>query len=285
MISLSTYSLFLTKNYLEAIRFAAENGFEGVEIWSNVFDFAPGMVNKGDIAAIKSAAQESRLSLAVHIIGDANLADINGGHLAESRRQLRDTIRLCRDIGGGMVVIHPGIAAPLSIEKRHSLARYPQFTLESIKKEALQNFKESLHAAASLAETLDVVLGLENFSHVTNCVQSNYAELVEWVDEIDSPALKITLDVGHANLEGGVEAAIEIFDSRIVHIHLNDNDGQSSLHGTLGSGTIDWHAIAPFLATFDGMLSLELIGVDDPEGEVLRSKAFLENLLHQGPVG
>ena len=285
MIALSTYSLFLKKNYLEAIRFAADNGFEGVEIWSNVFDFAPGKVKKDDIAAIKAIAQENHLSLAVHFIGDANLADSNPGHLAESRRQLQETIRLCHGIGGKVVIIHPGIAAPLSIETRHPLTQYPKFTLEHIKKDALLNFKESLHDAASVAETYNVILGLENFSHVKNCVQSTYAELVAWVDEINSPALKITLDIGHANLEGGVKEAIEIFDSRIAHIHLNDNDGHSSLHGKLGSGTIDWHAIAPFLADFDGMLSLELIGFDDPEGEVLSSKAFLEELLAQQVVG
>ena len=285
MISLSTFSLFLKKNYLEAIQFAVDNGFRGVEIWSNVFDFAPGTVNGNDVAAIRTIAHNNHLSLAVHFIGDANLADINAGHLAESRRQLRETIRLCHDIGGEVVIIHPGIAAPLSVQKRHPLTQYPKFTLENIKKEALLRFKESLHDATSVAESFNVVIGLENFSHVRNCVQSTYAELVEWVDEINNPALKITLDIGHANLEGGVQEAIEIFGSRIVHIHLNDNDGQSSLHGNLGSGTIDWQAIAPFLATFDGMLSLELIGFDDPEGEVLGSKAFLEDLLIQKVVG
>jgi sugar phosphate isomerase/epimerase len=284
MISLSTFSLFLKKNYLEAIQFAVDYGFQGVEIWSNVFDFAPGAVNGDDVAAIRAIAQNNHLSMAVHFIGDANLADINSGHLAESRRQLRETIRLCHDIGGEVVIIHPGIAAPLSVQKRHPLTQYPKFTLENIKKEALLRFKESLHDATSVAESFNVVIGLENFSHVRNCVQTTYAELVEWVDEINSPALKITLDIGHANLEGGVEKAIEIFDSRIVHIHLNDNDGQSSLHGNLGSGTIDWQAIAPFLANFDGMLSLELIGFDDPEGEVLSSKVFLEDLLAQEVV-
>jgi len=263
MISLSTFSLFLKKNYLETIQFAVDYGFQGVEIWSNVFDFAPGTVSDDDVAAIRTIARKNHLALAVHFIGDANLADINAGHLAESRRQLRETIRLCRDIGGEVVT------------------QYPKFTFENIKKEALLRFKESLHDAACVAETFNVVIGLENFSHVSNCVQSTYAELVEWVDEINSPALKITLDIGHANLEGGVEEAIEIFGSRIVHIHLNDNDGQSSLHGNLGSGSIDWPAIAPFLATFDGMLSLELIGFDDPEGEVLGSKVFLEDLITQ----
>ena len=285
MIALSTYSLFLRKNYLEAIQFAVDYGFQGVEIWSNVFDFAPGMVEDGQVEAIRTIAQTNHLSLAVHFIGDANLADINNGHLAESRRQLTETIRLCHDIGGEVVIIHPGIAVPLSIQKRHPLTQYPKFTLENIKREALLRFKESLHAATAIAEKFNVVIGLENFSHVKHCVQSTYADLVEWVDEINSPALKITLDLGHANLEGGVEKAINIFGSRIVHIHLNDNDGQSSLHGKLGSGTIDWQAIAPFLASFDGMLSLELIDFDDPEGEVLGSKAFLEELLTQKVVG
>jgi sugar phosphate isomerase/epimerase len=285
MIALSTYSLFLRKNYLEAIQFAVDYGFQGVEIWSNVFDFAPGMVKDGEVEAIRTIAQKNHLSLAVHFIGDANLADINKGHLAESRRQLKETIRLCHDIGGEVVIIHPGIAAPLSLQKRHPLTQYPKFTLENIKREALLRFKESLQAATVIAEKFNVIIGLENFSHVKNCVQSTYADLVEWVDEVNSPALKITLDLGHANLEGGVEKAIEIFGSRIVHIHLNDNDGQSSLHGKLGSGTIDWRAIAPFLASFDGMLSLELIGLDDPEGEVLGSKTFLEDLLSQKAVG
>ena len=285
MIGLSTYSLFLKKNYLESIQFAVDYGFQGVEIWSNVFDFAPGMVENGEIETIRTLAQKNHLSLAVHFIGDANLADSNKGHLAESRRQLTETVRLCHDIGGKVVIIHPGIVAPLSIQSRHPLSQYPKFTLENIKREALLRFKESLQTATAVAEKFNIVIGLENFSHVRNCLQSTYADLVEWVDEIGSPALKITLDLGHANLEGGVEKAIEAFGSRIVHMHLNDNDGQSSLHNKLGSGTIDWQGIAPFLASFDGMLSLELIGFDDPEGEVLDSKAFLEGLLTQKVIG
>lgn len=284
LIALSTFSLFLKKNYLETLKFAVDHGFQGVEIWSNAFDFAAGVATDDDLAAIRTIAQNNRLALAVHVIGDTNLADLNPGHLAESRRQLRETIRLCHAIGGAVVIIHPGILAPMSLQKRHPLTQYPQFTLESMKKKALLRFKESLYDAAALAETCNVVLGLENFSHVNNCVQSTYAELVEWVDEINSPALKLTLDIGHANLEEGVEKAIEMFGSRIVHIHLNDNDGQSSLHGKLGSGTVDWPVIAPFLANFDGMLSLELIGFDDPEGAVLDSKAFLEDLLAQTAV-
>ena len=91
--------------------------------------------------------------------------------------------------------------------------------------------------------------------------------------------MQVTLDVGHANIEGSVERAIEVFGSRIKHVHLNDNNGKSSNHSELGLGTINWKSVAPFLKSFDGMLTIELFGFDDLEGAVLRSKAFLENLL------
>lgn len=37
-VGLSTFSLFLRKNYQQAMQFAVEHGFQGIEICSNVFD-------------------------------------------------------------------------------------------------------------------------------------------------------------------------------------------------------------------------------------------------------
>lgn len=278
-ISLSTYSLFLKMGYQQAMQFAIDHGFNGVEIWSNVFDFTPGVITQQEIESIREIADKNRISLAIHFCAGNDLGGINSGHLEESRRQLRETIRICSEIGGKVVIIHPAQEPRLSVHSKNSLNQYPNFHLETLKKDALVRFKDSLSDAADCAEEQGVVLGLENFSHVKGCIQSTYEELVEWVDEIGSPALKITLDMGHANLEGGVEKAVEIFNARIVHVHLNDNDAKSSAHGELGSGSIGWQATVPFIRSFDGMLSLELLGFGDLEGAVLRSKAFLEKLL------
>jgi sugar phosphate isomerase/epimerase len=281
VISLSTYSLFLQKNYQQAIQFAIEHGFQGIEIWSNVFDFWPRTVTVREIETIKALARENQLSLAVHFCGGNDLAAINIGHLEESRKQLRETIELCHQIGGKVVVVHPGMAPHMSVHDKNPLTQYPRFQLPNLKKDALVRFKESLSDAAHYAERSNVVIGLENFAHVRNCIQSTFEDLAEWIDETGSLSLGITLDTGHANLEGGVEEAIGVFGSRIVHVHLNDNDGKSSVHGELGSGTIDWKAITPFLKSFDGILALEILGFDDLEGAVLRSKAFLEDLLKE----
>jgi sugar phosphate isomerase/epimerase len=263
------------------MEFAIEHGFQGIEIWSNVFDFWPKTVSVREIDAITALARENHVSLAMHFCAGNNLADINEGHLRESMEQLKETIRLCQKIGAEVLVIHPGIAHHLSAHDKGSFALYPQFSPIALKRSAIQRFKKSLAEAAVFAERHDVVLGLENFSHVKDCIQSTFDELVEWVDEIGNPGLQITLDIGHANLEGGVEKAIKIFGSRIKHVHLNDNNGISSDHGELGTGTIDWKANASFLKSFDGMLSLEVLGFDDIEGTVLRSKSFLEKLLQE----
>lgn len=283
-VGLSTYSLFLKMGYRQAMEFAVANRFEGVEIWSNVFDFAPGRVSEEEIAYIKEIAEEHRLMLAIHFCAGNDLAGINKGHLEESRWQLRETIRICSRIGGSVVIVHPGQSPRLSVHKKNPLTRYPRFQLENLEKEALVRFKESLVDAAKCAEELGVMIGLENFSHVRDCIQKNLEDIAEWVDNIASPVLKITLDTGHANLEGGVEKAIASYGSRIAHIHIDDNDGRSSEHGELGSGNIDWRAVAPFLRTFNGMLSLEILGFDDPEGAVLRSKSFLEKLLDESRI-
>jgi len=263
------------------MQFAVEHGFQGIEIWSNVFDFWPRTVTVKESETIKALARENHLSLAVHFCSGNNLADINKGHLEESLRQLKETIRLCHEIGGKVVVVHPGMVPHMPLHDMNPLTQYPRFQLPNLKKDALACFKESLSDAAHYAERSDVMIGLENFGHVRNCIQSTFEDLAEWIDEIGSLSLRITLDTGHANLESGVEKAIQIFGSRIVHVHLDDNDGKSSVHGELGSGTIDWKAISPFLKSFNGMLCLELLGFNDLEGAVLRSKAFLEDLLKE----
>ncbi|UCG08911.1 MAG: sugar phosphate isomerase/epimerase [Desulfobacterales bacterium] len=280
IIGLSTYSLFLKMGYRQAIAFAVDNGFKGVEIWSNAFDFAPGSISQEAIDQIKRIAEDRALMLAIHFCAGNDLAEINKGHLEESRWQLRETIRICSRIGGKVVIVHPGQSPRLSIHNKNPLHRYPRFQLENLEKQALVRFKESLADATKLAEDVGVTIGLENFSHVGNSIQSNLEDIVEWVDNIASPALQITLDIGHANLEGGVEKAITTYGSRIVHIHISDNDGRSSAHGEIGSGTIDWKEIGPFLRSFPGMLSLEILGFEDPEGAVLRSKDFLALLLN-----
>jgi len=277
-LSLSTWSFFLKMNSRRAIDFAVRNGFEGIEIWCSTFDFWPRTVTSKEIEAIKSAAREHRLSLAVHFcMASNNLADLNVGHLNESMNQLKETIRLCRRIGGGTVVVHPGTCPDIVTHNGNSLN--PKYTPEALRQVAVGQFKKSLREATLFAQSHDVVIGLENSIHVRNCIHSTIGDLVEWVDEINNPSLGITLDSGQAQLEGGVQQVVSLLGPRIKHVHLYDINGIDDEQRELGTGIIDWESVRPFLRTFPGMLVLEVIVRQDLEGAILRSKAFLDRIL------
>lgn len=277
-ISLSTWSLFLKMNYRRAIQFAVENGFEGVEIWSNAFDFWPRTLTVREIDCIKSITGENHMDLAVHFCtADNNLAALNPGHLSESMSQLKETIRLCRRIGAGVVVVHPGTSPVVTFHTEHNLN--PKYTPTALVQAAVERYKKSLLEASIYAESHDVILAVESFGHEVNSIQSTIEDLADWVDGIGKPSLRVALDTGHAFLTGGLQRAVGVLGPRICHVHLSDGNSTGSCDLELGTGEIDWASIAQFLKSFDGMLSLEVLVRDNIEAAVLRSKMFLSKLL------
>src|SRR6185437_4677497 len=64
--------------------------------------------------------------------------------------------------------------------------------------------------------------------------------------------LGFCLDVGHANMNEGVETAFHTLESRIRSTHLHDNDGKSDQHlfpFLSEGGTIDWRRTDELLRT------------------------------------
>ena len=59
-------------------------------------------------------------------------------------------------------------------------------------------------------------------------------------DEEMTPKMDYVLDIGHSNLLGETLGFIEEFGSRIKHVHVSDNEGETDSHLPIGDGTIDW---------------------------------------------
>ena len=91
---------------------------------------------------------------------------------------------------------------------------------------------------------------------------------------------EICLDVGHANLtEGGIAGFLEMFGSRISHVHLSDNYGEKDDHLVPGEGYIsmeDWRNIFQTLhgADFAGNIVFE-IKTRDPRRDAKRAREFI----------
>ena len=90
--------------------------------------------------------------------------------------------------------------------------------------------------------------------------------------------LNICLDVGHAHMNEGIDAAYRLLKSRIRSTHVHDNNGKEDLHlfpmQARGQGTIDWRVTMQLLRSQEDRypLLLELREVPDmgPPFDALR---------------
>jgi sugar phosphate isomerase/epimerase len=171
-------------------------------------------------------------------------------------RLMEEAIELANRLDSKVVVVHPGRANNSNHEASFS------------------KMVENLRSIAVIAEDCGVILGLENKEGTDQgnlCCSAD--ELVKAVNEVDSPNLGATYDVGHANLTCGADPEklqefTETVLSCIVHIHLHDNSGHwtdeyaGDQHMAPGSGTVDF-SILNMLSEYRGIYNFEVFSMDD----------------------
>ena len=94
----------------------------------------------------------------------------------------------------------------------------------------------------------------------------------------DSPAVAVTLDVGHADLSDGLRLAFDTFAPSLRHVHIHDS-AQGRDHREIGTGAVDFAAYLDELRSYPFTLAIESRDDLDPEGCVLRSRDRLVELL------
>jgi sugar phosphate isomerase/epimerase len=122
-----------------------------------------------------------------------------------------------------------------------------------------------------LAEKINALKNIVEYGR-KNSVAINLENLSETAEDFEPvineiPDLGLTLDVGHANLNGSENKSISIiekFGKLIRHVHLHDNRGGQSkdddLHLPIGAGTVDFPGIMASLlgSGYDGTMTLEV---------------------------
>ncbi|MDY5220131.1 MAG: TIM barrel protein [Eubacteriales bacterium] len=83
-------------------------------------------------------------------------------------------------------------------------------------------------------------------------------------DGVDDPRLRICLDVGHANVysQAPAEQWIEMLGSRIVHVHMHNNDGFRDLHAQLDEGSLDVERVLRHLDAYAPAADICIESVD-----------------------
>jgi sugar phosphate isomerase/epimerase len=142
---------------------------------------------------------------------------------------------------------------------------------------------EALTELAEHAQKHDVELAIEHFPE--RLVPTGAATL-ELLAELNQPALKLLIDVGHCLISAEQPAElIAAAGDRFAYIHFDDNDGQSDLHWPLLTGRLTEDILRETIAAlraagYQRGLCLELNPEqEDPVGNLRQGKVVLERML------
>jgi len=198
----------------EAFAFAAEVGYEAVEIAPFTLGGAPGELPGSRRAQIRDLAAAHGLGITgLHWL----LAGAHGVHAAAadpevSRRTLaylRDLTRLCADLGGRVLVFG-------SPDQRSTPAGMAPA-------EARQRIAGTLRAWSGAAEDCGVTICLEALPPAETDQITTTAEAVAVVEEIGSPAVRLVLDVKSMSSEDTpVEEQIAQAAPYLAYVQVND---------------------------------------------------------------
>lgn len=182
-------------------------------------------LNKSRIVQLKKAAKSFGLTYSLHApFADVNIASPIKPMLNASLKRLKQSLANANAIDAKMWVFHPGQRTGIG-----------QFYPDSDFQQMCNSIKE-LYAEA---EEYGLNIALENLPGKYWFLMSTPQEFQRMYKETGLP-VGITLDLGHANLEGQVEPFVNQLADKIVHVHASNNDGSDDQHNGVDDGSIDY---------------------------------------------
>jgi sugar phosphate isomerase/epimerase len=269
---------YLNYSFAEAVRRLAALGYRGVEVMADVPHAWPAFLLEEQKQALRDALAQSGLAISnvnafmMHAVNDARQRYWHPSWIETDRhyRQIRidhtrRALTLARELGARCITTEPG--GP--VEPGGSWQK------------ALALFVEGLKPVAEHAEKEGVLLLVEPEPGLLVETMDQFLELMQ---HVDSPAVGLNFDVGHAFCVGDDPATtIPRVAKWIRHFHLEDI-AATRVHQHLipGTGAIDFAATLRAIRGigYDGWLTVELYPyVEDPDGAARRARDFLTPLL------
>ena len=269
-IAMSSCSLE-ESSYVEALKVAAESGFDAFEIDIYFPTVDLDNWNWNEIEAIKEISQDAGIEICVHAAYyELNMAAFLKGIREESVRYINKSIDFCHELGGEVITVHPG-------KFTYDLQPGASLDTDPLMKIQWEHNIESLKRINAYAESKGITLCLENLGW--NEVAQSFEDLMKIRDEVGD-TLQFTLDIGHAriNSEGGVEEGFRVLGDNIHHIHFTDNYGKEDDHLPIGDGNIDYSSFFHLIRNFPHIVTLEVFAPGPDPSPILKSLAYFRKL-------
>jgi len=189
-------------------------------------------LNDRRVNALKMVADSRDLEFTVHApVADINIASPNPVLRRAILRRLEKSIAYSRKLDCRLWVFHPGLKTGISYF-------YPGLDWRL-------NI-ESVRDLLEIARKRDVEISIENVPEPFPFLLKGVGDFSRFYSELGED-LGLTLDVGHANLNRQVDDFMNTFGSKIVHVHVSDNEGDNDSHRGIGHGTVEWRSVADSL--------------------------------------
>ncbi len=182
-------------------------------------------LNKPRISQLREAAKSYNLEYSLHApFADVNIASPIKPMLNASMKRLHQSLLNARAMDAKVWVFHPG--------QRTGIGQfYPGADFRTM--------CQSIEQLYAKAEELGVNIALENLPAKYWFLMNTPEEFMRLYRETKLP-VGITMDLGHANLEGQVEPFFDKLADRIIHIHASNNNGAEDEHNGVEDGNIDY---------------------------------------------
>jgi sugar phosphate isomerase/epimerase len=203
-------------------------------------------LSKQRVATLNQIAKKCSLQFTVHSpFADINIASPSKPMRKAAIKRLTQSIQYAADLNAKLWVLHPGAKSGISMF-------YPG-----------QDWKQNVESIQTLTETAKkngVTIAVENLPEKYGFLMKSASDFQRFYTD-SGLETGIVLDFGHANLEGQIEGFLTKLPSKIVHIHVSDNHGETDQHLGLGYGKIDYKKIAAELKQtgFAGTIVIESV--------------------------
>jgi sugar phosphate isomerase/epimerase len=190
-------------------------------------------LDKKRIALLKQAAKSYNLTYSLHApFADVNIASPIKPLLNASLKRLTQSLANANALDAKMWVFHPG--------QRTGIGQfYPGADFKQM--------CQSIQQLYAQAEEYGLNIALENLPAKYWFLMNTPQEFQKMYKETNLP-IGITMDLGHANLEGQIQPFFTQLADKIVHIHASNNDGLDDQHFGVEDGNIDYNWLAETLS-------------------------------------
>jgi sugar phosphate isomerase/epimerase len=182
-------------------------------------------------------------------------------------KRMMQGLDACEAVGANLMVIH----------SPYTFWDHRNFDNGHGEREALaRRCRQTLRDVVKRAEDIGCTIVLENIEDIDPHAR------VELARAFESPAMKVSLDTGHAQFcqvchdAPPIDYFVKAAGKDLAHIHIQDADGYADRHWAPGEGNILWRAVFEAIAHHcdNPRLILEL----NDRGSVIQGAQYLESI-------